>query len=147
MQQNLALNSALFGFLVSAKLSFSFEKDPTLWKPLAVFVKIAIGQLLDQCYYVRLITAHRGFSWGITRHQHTIKNTSDVIRSASAFHNWSYDSALVNCGLPTLLARRDEVCRRFISNIKGSGRLPCTPPATDQECRSWVRVEVGFFPF
>ena len=50
-----SLNSALFGFLVSAKLSFSFESDPALWKPSAVFVKIAIGQFLDQCYNVRSI--------------------------------------------------------------------------------------------
>ena len=35
----------------------------------------------------------------------------------------SYESALVSCGLPTLLARRDEACRRFISNIKESGFL------------------------
>ena len=29
----------------------------------------------------------------------------------------------MRCGLPTLLARRDEACRRFISNIKESGFL------------------------
>ena len=35
----------------------------------------------------------------------------------------SYESALVCCSLPTLLLRRDEACRRFISNIKESGFL------------------------
>ena len=35
----------------------------------------------------------------------------------------SYDSALVSCGLSTLLARREDACRRFISNIKESGFL------------------------
>ena len=39
------------------------------------------------------------------------------------FPDCSYESALVSCGLPTLLARRDEACRRFISNIKESGFL------------------------
>ena len=37
--------------------------------------------------------------------------------------DYSYESALVSCGLPTLLALRDEACRRFISNIKESGIL------------------------
>ena len=36
------------------------------------------------------------------------------------FPDCSYESALVRCGLPTLLSRRDEACRRFISNIKES---------------------------
>ena len=35
----------------------------------------------------------------------------------------SYELVLVSCGLPTLLVRRDEACRRFISNIKESGFL------------------------
>ena len=39
------------------------------------------------------------------------------------FPDCSYESALVRCGLPTLLSRRDEACRRFISNIKESGFL------------------------
>ena len=39
------------------------------------------------------------------------------------FPDCFYESALVSCGLPTLLARRDEACRRFISNIKESGFL------------------------
>lgn len=39
------------------------------------------------------------------------------------FPDCSYESALVSCGLPTLLARRDEACRHFISNIKESGFL------------------------
>ena len=39
------------------------------------------------------------------------------------FPDCSYESALVNCGLPKLLARRDEACRCFISNIKESGFL------------------------
>ena len=29
----------------------------------------------------------------------------------------------MRCGLPTLLLRRDEACRHFISNIKESGFL------------------------
>ena len=41
----------------------------------------------------------------------------------SIFPDCSYESALVRCGLPTLLSRRDEACRRFISNIKESGFL------------------------
>ena len=39
------------------------------------------------------------------------------------FPDCSYESAFVSCGLSTLLARRDEACRRFISNIKESGFL------------------------
>ena len=39
------------------------------------------------------------------------------------FPDCSYESALVRCDLPTLLSRRDEACRRFISNIKESGFL------------------------
>ena len=39
------------------------------------------------------------------------------------FPDCSYESALVRCGLPTLLSCRDEACRRFISNIKESGFL------------------------
>ena len=39
------------------------------------------------------------------------------------FLDCSNESALVRCGLPTLLSRRDEACRRFISNIKESGFL------------------------
>ena len=39
------------------------------------------------------------------------------------FPDCSYESALVRCGLPTLLSRPDEACRRFISNIKESGFL------------------------
>ena len=35
----------------------------------------------------------------------------------------SYESALVSCGLSTLLVRREDACRRFISNIKESGFL------------------------
>ena len=69
-----AKSSAFFGLFASVKLSFSFGSNQTLWKPSELFLKIAIGQLLDQCYNVRLITAHRGFSGLMTRHQHTIKN-------------------------------------------------------------------------
>lgn len=39
------------------------------------------------------------------------------------FPDCSYEFAIVSCGLPTQLARRDEACRRFISNIKESGFL------------------------
>ncbi|KAK2547644.1 hypothetical protein P5673_032341 [Acropora cervicornis] len=39
------------------------------------------------------------------------------------FPDCSYESPLLNCGLPTLLARRDEACRRFISNTKEFGSL------------------------
>ena len=39
------------------------------------------------------------------------------------FPDCSYESALVCCSLPTRLLRRDEACRRFISNIKESGFL------------------------
>ena len=39
------------------------------------------------------------------------------------FPDCSYGSALVRCGLPPLLSRRDEACRRFISNIKESAFL------------------------
>ena len=35
----------------------------------------------------------------------------------------AHESTLLNCGLPTLLARRYEAYRRFISNIKESGFL------------------------
>ena len=48
------------------------------------------------------------------------------------FPDCSYESALVNYGLPTLLAHRDEACRCFISNIKES-----TTAATAHECGSW----------
>ena len=61
------------------------------------------------------------------------------------FPDCSYESELVRYGLPTLLSRRDEACTRFISNIKESGFLSLAAAA--HECRSWVRVEVGFFPF
>ena len=39
------------------------------------------------------------------------------------FPDCFYESALVNCGLPMLLARCDEASRRLISNIKESGFL------------------------
>ena len=39
------------------------------------------------------------------------------------FPDCSYETAIVRCDLPTLLSRRDEACRRFISNIKESGFL------------------------
>ena len=39
------------------------------------------------------------------------------------FPDCSYESALMSCGLPTLLAHCDEARRRFISNIKESGLL------------------------
>ena len=39
------------------------------------------------------------------------------------FPDCSYESALVGCGLPTLLSRRGEACGRFISNVKESGFL------------------------
>ena len=39
------------------------------------------------------------------------------------FPDCSYESVLVRCGLPTLLSRRDEAGRHFISNIKESGFL------------------------
>ena len=39
------------------------------------------------------------------------------------FPDFFYESALVRCGLPTLLWCLDEACRRFISNIKESGFL------------------------
>ena len=35
----------------------------------------------------------------------------------------SYKPVLVNCGLPTLLARHDKACWCFITNIKESGSL------------------------
>ena len=48
-------------------------------------------------------------------------NTS-VQKSAPGiiFPDCSYESALVRCGLPSLLLRRDEACGRSISNIKES---------------------------
>ena len=39
------------------------------------------------------------------------------------FPDCSYESPLLNCGLPTLLARRDEACWRFIANTKEFGSL------------------------
>ena len=39
------------------------------------------------------------------------------------FPDCSYESALVNSGLLMLLARCDEACKHFMSNVKESGFL------------------------
>ena len=39
------------------------------------------------------------------------------------FPDFSYESPLVNCGLPTVLVRHNEACRPFTSNIKESSVL------------------------
>ena len=54
------------------------------------------------------------------------------------FPDFSYESPLVNCGLPTVLVRRNEACRRFTSNIKGSSvlaHLLQQPTNVTQGCR------------
>ena len=54
-----------------------------------------------------------------------VQLVESVLKSALGiiFPDCSYESALVRCGLPTLLSRRDEACRHFIPNIKESGFL------------------------
>ena len=54
-----------------------------------------------------------------------VQSVESVQKSALGiiFPDCSYESAIVRCGLPTLLSRRDEACGRFISNIKESGFL------------------------
>ena len=49
----------------------------------------------------------------------------------------SYESALVSCGFPTLLARREDACRRFISNIKESGFLAHLLPQPTSVARGY----------
>ena len=55
----------------------------------------------------------------------------------------SYESALVRCGLPTLLSPRDEACRRFISNIKESGFLSHLLPQPTNVAH-WCGLRSGF---
>ena len=63
------------------------------------------------------------------------------------FPDCSYESALVRCGLPTLLSRRDEACRRFISNIKKeSGVLSHLLPQPTNVTHGYG-LRSGFFPF
>ena len=59
------------------------------------------------------------------------------------FPDCSYESALVSCGLPTLLARRDETCRRFISNTKESGFLAHLLPQPTNVAHGY-RLRSGF---
>ena len=59
------------------------------------------------------------------------------------FPDCSYESALVRCGLPTLLSRRDEACRRFISNIKESGFLSHLLPQPTNVAH-WCGLRSGF---
>ena len=61
------------------------------------------------------------------------------------FPDCSYESALVNCGLPKLLARRDEACRCFISNIKESGFLAHLLPQPTNVAHGY-RLRSGFSP-
>ena len=57
-----SLNMVLFGLFAPVKFRFSFGSNQTRWKYSVAFAKIAIDQFLYQCYNVKLITAHGGFS-------------------------------------------------------------------------------------
>ena len=62
------------------------------------------------------------------------------------FPDCFYESALVSCGLSTLLARCEDACRRFISNIKESGFLAHLLPQPTSVAHGYG-LRSGFFPF
>ena len=75
------------------------------------------------CSLVWPILEYASPVWAVTQLSGSIGGKRAEVCTRIIFPDCSYESALVHCGSPTLLSRRDEACRRFISNIKESGFL------------------------
>ena len=106
------------------------------------------GNLIQvYCSLVRPILEYASLVW-VALPNCLVQLVESVQKSALGiiFPDSFYESALVRCGLPTLLSRRDETCRRFISNIKESGFLSHLLPQPTNVAPGYGLRSV-FFPF
>ena len=123
-------SNKLLGVHLSHNLSWSIHCDYTAHKHLYALRVLRksglppVDLIEDYCNLVRPILKFASPVWDALP-ACLVQLVEGVEKSAARiiFPDCSYKSALVNCDLPTLLAHRDEACRRFISNIKESSFL------------------------
>ena len=126
-------SNKLLGVHLSHNLSWSIHCDYTVRRAhkhlyaLRVLRKSGlppVDLIEDYCSLVRPILEFASRAWD-SLPACLVQLVKGVEKSALRiiFPDGSYEFALVNCGLPTLLAHHDEACRCFICNIKESSFL------------------------